>query len=606
MSPTAADWTETADPLPRPSSTDILNPVTSKTITENPSLFQIITPINVDNFEAMLVDHPNPAFVKSVCTGFHEGFWPWADTRRDGFPNTFDASRPTPSDESKASFLRSQRDIELQKQRFSPGFGPSLLDGMYSMPVHAVPKTDPGAMRMVTDHSATEFSLNNLINHDRVTGFPLDNMKHVGEMLLNARARLGKDTELIMWKADIAEAYRLLPMHPAWQIKQANLIDGIWYIDRNAAFGSSASGSLFISFNALVTWIAKKIEHIDHLAVYVDDSTGCDVKGDAAFYPPYNKMLPRHQKILLDLWDHLGIPHKEKKQISGCPLTVIGIDVDPNAMTLTQPPLARERFLTELALWTTEPPKAPKHPPHTKPPRKDTVHFKLKQWQHFAGWVNWDVNIDPFLRLALNNFYPKMSGKHKPEQKIYTNCAVRSDLRWAMQRVKESNGVRVLSSIAWNLEDADYVVYGDACLTGIGFWIPRPNLGFFASIPDDDEITDEIIHFYEALCVLSALHHIHKIASNGSRIVVYTDSSNVFDNFNTLRCSPRINPIIMAAADILTDGNHDLRVLWIPTSENTVADALSRGDFSRASNAAPGLSLSTFQPPRVTMGHSKK
>lgn len=62
----------------------------------------------------------------------------------------------------------------------------------------------------------------------------------------------------------------------------------------------------------------------------------------------------------------------------------------------------------------------------------------------------------------------------------------------------------------------------------------------------------------------------------------------------------------MAAADILTDGHHDLRVLWISTSENTIADALSRDEFDRAADAAPGLSLATFQPPRVTMGHAKK
>lgn len=112
MSPTTADWTETALPLPRPSLLDLSNPVTSKTITENPSLFKIVTPINVTNLESMLVDHPNPAFVQSVCTGLREGFWPWAETRREGFPDTFDASRPTPLDESKAAFLREQRDID--------------------------------------------------------------------------------------------------------------------------------------------------------------------------------------------------------------------------------------------------------------------------------------------------------------------------------------------------------------------------------------------------------------------------------------------------------------------------------------------------------------
>ncbi|KAF5310458.1 hypothetical protein D9611_012290 [Ephemerocybe angulata] len=40
---------------------------------------------------------------------------------------------------------------------------------------------------------------------------------------------------------------------------------------------------------------------------------------------------------LLVLWDELGIPHKEKKQVWGAPLTVIGISVDPNLMSLTLP-----------------------------------------------------------------------------------------------------------------------------------------------------------------------------------------------------------------------------------------------------------------------------
>jgi hypothetical protein len=333
--PTIAEWSETASPLPRPPLSETLNPIALKTIAENPSLFRIVTPINVDRFEKLLSDHPNLPFVDSVCTGLREGFWPWADTLKDGYPSSFDGARPTPSDSRKAAFIREQRDVEIEKDRFSPAFGHNLLPGMYSMPAHAVPKPNSSDLRMVTDHSAGPFSLNSMIDHDKVTGFPLDNMTHMGEMLLSNFHLTHGVHELLVWKSDIAEAHRLMPLHPLWQLKQVNTVDGWRYVDRNATFGSSSSAAIFISFNSLVAWIAKNKQGIRHLATYADDSSGFDRKDDLLLYEPYATRFPRHQTLLLRLWDELSIPHKPKKQVFGAVIPIIGIDVDPNAMTLT-------------------------------------------------------------------------------------------------------------------------------------------------------------------------------------------------------------------------------------------------------------------------------
>ena len=78
LSPTTAEWSERACPLPRPPAAVVSDPILSKTISDNSDLFQVNTPINVDVFESLLQRHPNPAFVSSVCTGLREGFWPWA------------------------------------------------------------------------------------------------------------------------------------------------------------------------------------------------------------------------------------------------------------------------------------------------------------------------------------------------------------------------------------------------------------------------------------------------------------------------------------------------------------------------------------------------
>ena len=375
LSPTTAEWSERARPLVRPGLSEYSNGAAMKTILENPNLFQVKTPIKIDVFESLLRDHPNPAFVHSVCMGLREGFWPWACTLNGTFPITHDESRAMPGDDKKCKFMRDQCSKEREKGFFSESFGTDLLPGMYSMPIHAVPKPHSTDLRLVTDHSAGCFSLNSMIDHSAVTGFPLDNVTHLGELLLDTRRSLG-NVPLTLWKSDIADAYRLLPVSPFWQIKQIITVDGQRYVDRNLAFGSSASPAIFISFNSLVAWIAKHERGIGYLANYVDDSSGCDLTGNTLFYEPYGKFLPANQTKLLALWDDLGIPHKPHKQVFGSPLVIIGIEVDPNLMTLTLPEEATTRLLEELTVWSS------------KTPSNASGSFKLKHWERLAGWFN--------------------------------------------------------------------------------------------------------------------------------------------------------------------------------------------------------------------------
>jgi hypothetical protein len=77
-------------------------------------------------------------------------------------------------------------------------------------------------------------------------------MTHLGEMLLRKRATF-PDEELVLFKSDISDTYRNLPMHPLWQVKQINTIRGQRHVDRRNCFGGKGSGSLFIGFNGLVS-----------------------------------------------------------------------------------------------------------------------------------------------------------------------------------------------------------------------------------------------------------------------------------------------------------------------------------------------------------------
>jgi hypothetical protein len=582
LSPTTAEWSEHAKPLPRPPLSELLNPISSKTIANHPELFQIRTPIKVDVFEALLKDHPNPLFVKSVCDGLREGFWPWADTLSEGRPKTHDASRPMPVDDKKVCFIREQCKKEQDKGYYSKSFGSELLDGMYSMPIYAVPKPHSEDLRLVTDHSAGLFSLNSMIDHTQVTGFPLDNMRHLGEMLFDVRRSIG-NVPLTLWKSDIADAYRLLPMHPLWQLKQIVTVDGERYVDHNLAFGTSSSPGIFISFNSLVAWIAKNVKLIRFILGYVDDSSGCNLSSETTFYPPYGKDMPTDQYRLLMLWDELGIPHKPHKQVSGCPLTIIGIEADSNKMTLTLPQTAKDRLVSELRFWIA------------KPTRAASSSFKLKHWERLAGWFNWALNVFPLLRPALNNVYAKMTGKRQKDQRIYINNAVRDDLTWALTHIESSDGVHLFKSFTWTPSLADFTIYCDACPSGLGFWYPQSKEGHFGPTPVC--VPTNAIFYFETLAVLSALVNVQKQAPRGSKILIYTDNQNTVDIFRTLRCLPVYNRLLKHAVDILIRYDYSLRVLHVPGESNKVADALSRVQFSVAYALVPDLNVITFNPP---------
>jgi len=111
-----------------------------------------------------------------------------------------------------------------------------------------------------------------------------------------------------------------------------------------------------------------------------------------------------------------------------------------------------------------------------------------------------------------------------------------------------------------------------------------------------------------ALCVLSAIHHISNVCQppQFSCLLIYTDNDNTVTIFNTLWCLPQYNDILISAANNLIKGNLNLCILHIPGELNYVADAISGGEFNIMQQHVPGLTISTFSPPRLPLGAAKK
>ncbi|KAG2063393.1 hypothetical protein BDR04DRAFT_1038145, partial [Suillus decipiens] len=318
----------------------------AQTIALRPDLFHIVTPIKVEKFEEFLVNYPNQAFVKSVCQSLHQGFWPWADTSDDMYPSINDNSHHTcVKNDMQLQFIKDQIQEEIHLGHVSESFGEKLLPGMYSVPMHTVPKLNFDKLQLVVDHTVGDYSLNSMISRDSIKGTKLDGLHSLGASLLQFCSQ-HPNIELILFKSDISQAFCHLPMHPLWQVKQILTVHGQCHINNN--FGGRGSPKVWISFMSLVAWIDIHCFLIDALKTYMDDSFSFEVVGQVLYYLPYDCYLPAKQTHLLQLWDAIGLPHDHAKQVSGIPLMVIGFTLDPNAMQVLLPPDKKAELVVEL------------------------------------------------------------------------------------------------------------------------------------------------------------------------------------------------------------------------------------------------------------------
>ncbi|KAF9022426.1 hypothetical protein BDZ89DRAFT_956632 [Hymenopellis radicata] len=590
-------YTEVDKPLPRPPDKEY-QPHVLRTIHENPHLFHVSTPINVDRFASCLTLHPNRHFVASVVRMLRVGLWPWADTNPTGdFPETWDNAWANIPSEKERDFVLSQCNEEAQKGQHSPSFGPDLLPGMYTTPNIAVPKPHSDDLRLVANQSAGQFCQNNMVHKAETKGARLDSLLVFIPLLLFF-TQLHPGKRFLLWKSDVAGAFRNIPIHPLWQIKQKST--WLRFVDWRACFGNCGSPRAWASFMGLVVWIAICFLNMTFLCCYVDDCFSVGLVDDMRWYEPYQQFFPTDQTRMLLLWDWLGIPHKLKKQVWGEILVIIGFLVDPNKLTATLPAESKSDLVDHVRDFA----KSPR--------RRRTLH----EFQQLAGWINWSLNVFPLFKPALCNLYAKMSGKHRAHAQIRLNKPLIRELLWFVNHVQASSGMLFFANLDWNpFTEANLTMFCDASLTGMGFWIPALDLGF--SCPVEGDSMRDRIFYWEALCVLSALHWYEKSGLaffatelSPARLTIFTDNSNTVNIFDTLRALPEYNDILLTAVDIRTRSNIDLRVLHVPREHNTVADALSRVDFVGNLDAVhaltPRLIVESFKPPRTTLGAAQK
>ena len=479
-SPTV-ESTYSSAPLPRPPPHEFRAEI-KRTLARHADLFQIVTPINISTFASLLKTHPNQQFVDSVLTGLREGFWPFANTITNpeggSYPLTHDASSSPPKNKEKRQFLIDQCNAEIGRGRFSKPFGTNLLAGQYSAPSYPVPKKEPHKFRLVVNHSTGGYALNSMIPREAISGTSLDMVGDLVNSLIQFRVENGPSVRLVLFKSDVSSAYRNLPMHPLWQMKQIVTIEGQRHVGRCCSFGNRASQRLWVSFMALVTWIATHVRKLPHLKLYTDDCFSFELASATEYYAPHRKKLPKKQAQLLRLWDELGVPHEEKKQVSGERLEILGFLVDANAMTITLPREKLDKLLSTIRDFCS-----PKSGRQTR-----------RRFLQLTASMSWALYVYPMLKPGLRALHQKVSSSSKKGlyAEMYVNDTIRLELDWFARHAETLNGVRIMESIAWAPSQANHVFFCDASPKGLGCFYREGSTGFRTAAPPKSATSSDI------------------------------------------------------------------------------------------------------------------
>ena len=202
-----------------------------------------------------------------------------------------------------------------------------------------------------------------------------------------------------------------------------------------------------------------------------------------------------------------------------------------------------------------------------------------------------------------------MAGKNWDLATIRVNTIIVHELSWVTRRIACSTGVHFLKSIKWdprNTESHAFSAFTDASGIGLGFFLPSLKLAFQCMLLS--VCASEHIFFVEALVICSVFHyftqHLPRLSFNC--LMVYTDSTNTVNIFNSLRASAPYNRILISSMDVALDHEVDFHVLHICGVNNPITDAISHFKNDLAVSLCPGLVIWNFEPPRDVLGVAQK
>lgn len=435
------------------------------------------------------------------------------------------------------------------------------ISGPFSAPPFSPFRTSP--IGLVEKKTAGKFRFIHHLSHPKgnsINDGISDEFAHVSYQTIDHAAEqvvvLGKGC--FMAKTDIADAFRIVPLHPS----QYPLLGFMWrdhfYYDRCLPMGCRSSCRLFQTLSEALRWVCLTKLKIGNLAHILDDFL---------FLAEAEYVCQQHLDAFVSLCQDLGIPLAPEKTVGPSQtITFLGIEIDSVNMELRLPQDKLEKCSTLIQ--------------QTLVRRKVT----LRELQALVGLLNFACGVvvpgRPFLR-RLINLTKKVT---EPHFFITLNKEAKEDLDTWLAFLKTYNGRSLLLADRWRQSNTPPMFSDSSGRLGFGVvWGDQWFAGAW-----NDEWRGQSIALLEFYPIALAVSVWAKAFSNRC-IVFHSDNEAVVHIIN--RQTSTDNQIMCLLRQmVLTCLQHNIlfTAVYFEGRKNVLADALSGFQVGKFKQLAPG------------------
>lgn len=408
-------------------------------------------------------------------------------------------------------------------------------------PIFSVPKKE-GGRRVIVDCSfGGELSVNAGIKKDSFLGDELNLQYPRHDKFIELLWKYGQGCH--MFKIDLSKAFRQFAIDPRDYFLQCFEWKKQMYVDKRLIFGMRSSPQACQRSTNLVNFILSK-QNISTIN-YIDDFGG--VADPSLAHSCFEKTL--------EILNELGLKvSKSKCAPPSQEMVFLGKEYNTKLMTVKIP---SQKLLEIIEIVKSF---------------ENRKKCTKRQLQQLVGKLAFAAECVRGGRLFISRMLDTMRKYKFNHYRIYLDSEFHSDIKWWISFFETFNGISYIPDIIWSKPDT--IISTDACLTGLGGINSVTHEYFHCEIPTMFSLNH--IGVYEILAIYIALRLWSKHTTN-KRIQLYCDNQSVISILNSGKGKDKFmlhyaRQICMLCAN----NNSEIRLVYVASSENRLADCLSR------------------------------
>jgi len=450
---------------------------------------------------------------------------------------------------------------ELQAGRVAGPFPTPPFKNFVCSPIGIREKREKGKFRLIHDLSFPEGNSVNSHIAQEAASVKYQTLDHVITALQDA----GQGA--FMAKADIMEAFRLIPIAPQFYHLLGFQFNNQFYYDKALPMGLKSSCAIFEALSTALHWIMTTKFHATGVSHILDDFI---------FISADRLSCLSYLTSFIDICQKVGIPIKHSKTcLPSTQIEAHGILIDSVQM---QAKLPMDKLNKCRQLLNHH---------------SNTRRVTLKQIQSLIGTLQFATKVIFPGRAFLRRIINLTIGIKKPHHHITLNNEAQQDITCWLSFLTQFNGVSVFLKSHW-LSSSTLNLYTDAAGSkGYAAVLGSTwTAGGFPASWDQHHIT--IKELYPI--VLAVLMWGHRLANN--KIMFHTDNIACVHIINTQTSRDKtIMKLIRRLVTASLTHNILFRAAHIPGKSNTIPDLLSRYQFQEVKALAPWLQQQPYTIP---------